>query len=295
MKEKTSRRGFLVNSLGAAAGWISWGWSSPVLSGRSVSSAGSCPENFDYSPFLVGFQSYSLRHFSDLESFVQAAASLHLEAVELYGGHLSPLASADEIERWKSALAEAGMTVKAFGVARFSADHESNKRVFQFAEKLGVVNLSANPDKDAIDSLERLVDEFDIRIAIHNHGPEDEKWRRPEWILEAVKGRDSRIGACVDTGHYLRADIDPVDAIKTLDSRVLGVHLKDFQSDGQERVIGQGRLDVEASLKALYDVGFRGPLSLEYEAHAENPVPYMCQGLAVVQDVVRRWQKGEKD
>ncbi len=153
---------------------------------------------------------------------------------------------------------------------------------------LGVENLSANPSKDAFESLQRLLAEYDIRIAIHNHGPEDERWRRPEWILEAVKDLDPRIGACVDTGHYLRAGVDPVKAIRMLGFRVWGVHLKDFDASSEEQIVGQGRLNLVETFQALVDVGFKGPLSLEYEAHMENPVPHMREGLAAAAEALAR-------
>lgn len=247
-------------------------------------------EGFDYAPFLMGFQSYSLRHFSDLDSFVSAASELDLGAVELYSGHLSPEADENEIERWKSTLQEAGIEIVAAGVFPFSSDHDANQRIFEFGSRVGLGCLSASPDRDAFESLQQLVAQYDIRVAIHNHGPEDQKWEKPETILSAVSGLDPRIGACVDTGHYLRSEVDPVDAIQLLGDRVLGVHLKDFQGVDEERIVGRGRLDVAATLQALEEVDFDGPLSLEYEDHVENPMPHMREGLAAVQEVLRQWR-----
>ncbi len=243
----------------------------------------------EYGPFQMGFQSYSLREFQELGTFVTQAERLGVEYVEVYSGHLSTTASDEEIENFKSRLAQAGMQINAFGVENFTADHEQNRRLFEFGKKLGVRNLSANPTKDAFDSLDELVREYDIRIAIHNHGPEDERWRRPEWILEAVKDRDPRIGACVDTGHYIRAGVNPVEAIQMLGSRVLGVHLKDFNQDMQEVLVGQGQLDLNATLSSLREVGLEGPLSLEYEDHADDPVPHMLQELESVRQVIAGW------
>ena len=234
---------------------------------------------FENSPFRFGFQSYSLRHFSQTEDLAGEAEKLGLLFVEVYSGHLATDATDEGISRFKQALDRAGVEVNAFGVESFTADHEANQRLFQFGQKLDVENLSADPSKDAFESLQQLVAQYDIRIAIHNHGPEDERWRRPEWILEAVKDLDPRIGACVDTGHYLRAGVDPVEAIRMLGSRVWGVHLKDFDAESEEQIVGQGRLNLVETFQALLDVGFKGPLSLEYESHMENPVPSMREGL----------------
>ncbi len=243
---------------------------------------------FESSPFRFGFQSYSLRHFLETEALVTEAEKLGLDWIEVYRGHLPIDASDENINHFKQVLKGIGVGINAFGVEGFSADHAANERVFQFGRKLGVENLSANPERDAFDSLEKLVDQYDIRIAIHNHGPEDELWRRPEWILEAVKDLDPRIGACVDTGHYLRADVDPVEAIRTLGSRVWGVHLKDFDASSEEQIVGRGRLDLAATFEALVDVGFSGPLSLEFELHKEDPVPHMREGLKAVAEALKQ-------
>ena len=240
------------------------------------------------SPFRFGFQSYSLRHFSQPKELAREAKDLGLPFVETYDGHLSTDATGEEISRFEQALERVGVEINAFGVEDFSADHEANQRLFQFGQKLGVENLSAYPSKDAFESLQRLVAEYDIRIAIHNHGPEDEQWRRPEWILEAVKDLDPRIGACVDTGHYLRAGVDPVAAIRMLGSRVWGVHLKDYDANSEEQILGQGGLNLVETFQALLDVGFQGPLSLEYESHVENPVPSMLEGLAAAAEALAR-------
>ena len=240
------------------------------------------------SPFRFGFQSYSLRHFSETRELAREAECLGLPFVEVYSGHLPTDATDEEISRFKQTLDRAGVEINAFGVEGFSADHEANQRLFQFGQKLGVENLSADPSKDAFKSLQRLVAEYDIRIAIHNHGPEDERWRRPEWILEAVKDLDPRIGACVDTGHYLRAGVDPVEAIRMLGSRVWGVHLKDFDANSEEQIVGQGLLNLVDTFQALVDVGFKGPLSLEFESNMENPVPSMREGVAAAAAALTR-------
>jgi inosose dehydratase len=244
----------------------------------------------DFGPFRMGFQSYSLRHFTELDDLVREAGRLGVPHAEIYRGHLAVDAPPETILEVREALAGVGVTVNAYGVERFSADHERNENLFRFGQQLGVMNLSAAPTLDAFDSLEELVARYDIRIAIHNHGPEDELWQFPQAILEAVEGRDSRIGACVDTGHYLRSGVDPIEAIRLLGSRVLGVHFKDYDRDLNEVIPGDGQLDVAAALEALRDVGFNGPLSLEYEEHPEDPVPHMKVALERISGVLSQWK-----
>jgi len=241
----------------------------------------------EYGPFKMGFQSYSLRHFSSLPDLVREARKLNLGYIELYRGHVNPDATLDA----KSAmgpLRAAGLRVSAFGVESFTADHDKNEKLFRFAKFLGAENLSADPTKDAFDSLEKLVKAYDVKIAIHNHGPEDERWRKPEWILAAVKGRDPRIGACADLGHYIRAGVDPAAALEMLGPRVLGCHFKDFDKQGRDVVVGTGQLDVLRALRALKKIGFSGPLSLEYEGDSANPVPKMLECLSAIRSAVSR-------
>ncbi len=289
-KKNISRRGF-VRSTGRAAAALGLFWLGPGCGGGEeggpaapdAPAAPSAPKA-DYGSFKMGFQSYSLRQFPALDDFVREASKLSLPYVELYRGHLAPDAPPERVEETRKRLAEAGLTVNAFGVEGFSADHAANEKLFQFGKALGVTNLSADPSKDAFDSLDQLVKQYDIRIAIHNHGPEDERWRKPEWILEAVEGRDPRIGSCSDLGHFIRADVDPVAALETLGSRVLGVHLKDFDADGKDVVLGEGRLDLKAVMATLTKIGFDGPLSLEFEG--EEPVAEMQTCLQRVREAI---------
>ncbi len=252
----------------------------------TATASGESPPAADFGGFNMGFQSYSLRHFRELEEFIEQARRLQLGYVELWRGHLSPDSGSEAVAATRQRLAQAGLQVNAFGVENFSADHDQNKALFEFGKTLGVRNLSANPSKDAFDSLQQLVGEYDIRIAIHNHGPEDENWRRPEWIMDAIGDLDPRIGACADLGHFIRADVDAVDAIESLGERVLGVHLKDFDEEGNDVVLGDGRLDLAAALAALKEIGFDGPLSLEFEGDQEDPVPKMLEALKRVREAL---------
>lgn len=301
MKDSTrhlTRRGFLGRSgLGLTGALMGSGAAAFILSGCAREEHLPSPDvsvaPTDYGPFRVAFQSYSLRHFQELDDFVREARKLDLDYVELWRGHLRTTASPEEIQNVANRLAEVGIEPIAFGVERFTADHEANEALFRFGQALGVENLSANPDKDAatFDSLEKLVQQYDIRIAIHNHGPEDERWQRPEWILETVQDRDPRIGACADLGHFIRAGVDAVEAIQTLGSRVLGVHFKDFDEEGNDVVVGRGRLNVQEAMAALRRVGFDGPLSLEYEGDRENPVPAMLECLEVMREAGARLEE----
>ena len=270
--EPISRRALIKYAVAGFAG----------LGLRSESSAA------DYGPFKMALQSYSLRHFLQTDDFVREAAKLKLSYAELYRGHLKTDAFPSEIETVKKKLAAAGIRVRAFGVEGFTSDHAKNESLFKFGKALGLESLSADPEKDAFASLEKLVKTYNVKIAIHNHGPEDKRWKKPEWILDAVKGLDARIGSCADLGHFIRADIDPVAALEMLGSRVHGCHFKDFDKQGNDVVVGTGQLDVVKSLRMLKKIGFQGLLSLEYEGDKENPVPKMLECLKTIREAVKR-------
>jgi len=252
----------------------------------------------NYGPFRMGFQSFSLRNFPRLDEFVLQAEKFRLKYVELHETHLSTKAPDREIRMVKQRLDASGIEVNAFGVVEFTENHSQNGALFEFARTLGAKTITASLTKDAFESLEKLVQSHDIRVAIHNHGPEDERFRKPEWILEAVSDLDPRIGACVDTGHYIRVGVDPIEAIRLLGQRVLAVHLKDYEGQAvkglaypgtKEALVGSGRLDLSETLEALQKIGFSGPLSLEYEDHPQDPVPYMLEELIRIRNIIARW------
>ncbi|HTI49321.1 MAG TPA: sugar phosphate isomerase/epimerase, partial [Planctomycetaceae bacterium] len=117
-----------------------------------------------------------------------------------------------------------------------------------------------------------LVDEYQINIAIHNHGPKS-RWNKIDDVVNAINNHHPRIGACVDTGHYLRSSENPVEAIERLKGRVFGVHLKDVKSSNFFTILGDGDLDVVGCLRALKAQKYQHSLALEYEENPQNPVP----------------------
>jgi sugar phosphate isomerase/epimerase len=181
----------------------------------------------------------------------------------------------------------------AAGVLPFSKDTDANRKHFEFARALGVKVLSADPAPDAFDSLDKLCEEYGVAVAIHPHGPIGNKlhhWYSAEIILEAVKDHHPLIGSCLDTGHLIRSaqapfgkKLDPAQQIRVMGKRNFGIHLKDHDNARREDVIfGQGVLDVASVLAALREVGFDRSISIEYEAHPDNPTPDVEACLEVV-------------
>lgn len=278
----TTRRGFFQITAAAAAG--------SCLAGvpRVLSAAPAGP----YGGFPVGVQSYSLRNF-DLIQALRHIQGLEVHYVELFAKHLNPAGSIEEIEEIRRLCTQAGVAIRAHGVNGFGADHEANRKTFDFARRAGIRNITADPSPDSFDSLEKLVDEYSIRIAIHNHGP-NHRYNKIDDVLQAVQGRHPLIGACVDTGHFIRGGEDPVKAVYELGDRVFAVHVKDdtFKNDpgSHNVVIGKANLDVVGLFRALKNIEFPadGAISLEYESNPDNPVDDMRQCLAVAREAIAK-------
>ena len=232
----------------------------------------------------LGIQLYSLRGYP-VDEALQHAKELGFEQVEFYSGMLPLDASGDEIAAMKQRVADLGMTISAHGVNGFGKDAATNRKTFEFAKALGIRNITADPDPASFDSLNELVREFDIRIAIHNHGPRH-RYNKAVDVLHAIEGRDERIGACADLGHYIRSGERPTDVIRLLQGRLYGIHLKDFaemKADAKGVVLGRGHLNVPAVFDALLKAGFPadGALSLEYEENPQDPIAEIRQCVAV--------------
>jgi sugar phosphate isomerase/epimerase len=189
------------------------------------------------------------------------------------------------------------VTPLAFGVTNFSRNEAENYKTFVFAKKLGLYAITCEPAADAFDSLEALVKQFDIRIAIHNHpkqpGNPSYRYWDPGYVLELVGKRDSRLGACADIGHWVRSGIDPVRAIKQLKGRVFGCHLKELDRtapDAGDAPCGQGNALAMGVLEELRRQRVAGAVSVEYETDFGNNAPEIGQCIGFV----RGWAQARR-
>jgi sugar phosphate isomerase/epimerase len=290
MQLSLSRRRWLALASAATAGASLF--DIPGIFSRSALAADKDP----FGGFPLGAQSYSLREFNTQE-VVRHLQGLGLHYVEMYSKHLDPKANDEKIKETLDLLKSADIKLQGHGVHGFGKDHEANRKIFEFAKKAGVSVITANPTADAFDSLDKLVAEYDIRIAIHNHGP-GALFDKLDSVVKAVEGRHKWIGACVDTGHFIRSGEDPVKVVKTLGPRVFGAHLKDERDFGKPAshnvVLGKGHLDVVGMFKALKEVNFpaNGSLVLEYEANPKNPLDDMKACVEVAKEAIAKVMAG---
>lgn len=244
--------------------------------------AASCGDNREsdrFAGFRLGIQSWSFRAFS-LADALAMMNRLGLERIELSPGdrppgHLHFPAPDQEIDALREQVATAGIDcVTAHVLLADDATPELVRDAFAYAKRLHVRTLMIGPPPDQLDLFEQLAIEFDLRAGIHNHA--GSRYTQIEHVLAAVDGRDRRLGAIVDTGHYTRVGVDPVVAIEAFADRLYGVHLKDVAAANiaaPDAILGRGVLDVTAVFQALRDVQFPedASLSLEYETNADAP------------------------
>jgi sugar phosphate isomerase/epimerase len=295
-----SRRQFLSSSAAFAGGVL--------LAGRPV-----LAQADPYGGFKVGLQSYTLRAF-DAKTALEHTKRLGVKFWESFPKHvpLSTLPAA--VGESKKLLGDAGVKLVSYGVVRFNSDETEARKIFDFAKAMGIVSLSADPDPDraTFDLLDKLVQEYDVAIAIHNHGP-GHRYDKADDVLKWVKDRHVKVGACVDTGHYLRSNENPVEVIQKFGNRVHGVHLKDVRTvkspEEQDKiaptltknrqgmlkkenkmftVLGEGELDTVGVLKALKKLNYQNCVALEYEESEQNPLGDVELCLAAVRDAVKK-------
>ncbi len=241
----------------------------------------------------LAVQCWTFRAFSFVEA-LDKVKSLGVTAVQAYPGQvLSPEypgvtfghhLSEEQHAFVAQALQERGLRLVAYGVVDLGRDEQSMRSVFDFAHRLGIGTIVAEPEFEVMPLLERLVQEYGIRVAIHNH-PAPSRYARPETVAEQIAARDRRLGACADTGHWLRTGVVPVQALRLLHGRVLDVHLKDLNAfaspEAYDVPCGQGKADIRAVVAELRRQGYDGFLTIEYEKEQDrdNPAPAVAQSI----------------
>jgi sugar phosphate isomerase/epimerase len=176
-----------------------------------------------------------------------------------------------------------GLTLLGCGVIYLRNTEAEIRRAFDYVKDLGAPTAVVSLDPPTLPVLNQVVKDYDLRVAIHNHGPEDKRFPGPSDVFDAIQSLDAKIGLCIDVGHTFRTGADPAAAIRKYASRLYDVHVKDIHHDPAGRdlryrnvPLGTGVIDVAAYLKALVDIRFAGHVALEYEAEPENPVPGMA-------------------
>jgi sugar phosphate isomerase/epimerase len=261
--------------------------------------AGPIPSRCDTGGFALGCQAYTFNRFTAFEA-IDGTADAGGKVIEFYPGQrlsadrpgvkFSHNMSADDFAALKKKLVQRHILAVNYGVVGATSEEEWRK-IFQFAKKLGLYGITTE-SVDQLDTIEKLVKEFDIRVCIHDHArnkdnPDYKVWD-PNYVLSVVQGRDPRIGACADTGHWMTSGLDSLECVKLLKGRIMSLHLKDYDKIGPEGhcvPFGTGQGEIKGILDELKAQHFDGNISIEYEYHFDNPVPEVKQCV----DFVRKY------
>jgi sugar phosphate isomerase/epimerase len=264
------------------------------------------PAEYKTGGFFIGCQAYTFNHFSvyeAIEKTVQAGGKV----IEFYPGQkLSKEepnvtwdhnASAETIQKVKEKLAAAKVKAVNYGVVQIPKDEAEARKIFEFAKAMGLYAITTE-SVDALDTIEKLVKEYDIKVGFHDHpkqanNPNYRMWD-PNYVLSVLKDRDERIGSCADTGHWVRSGLNPVECLRILKGHIISSHLKDLNEMGpgaHDVPYGAGVSDVAGLLTELKAQGFAGNISIEYEYHWENSTPEagQCVGFVRGYGMANRW------
>ena len=238
--------------------------------------------------FKAGVASYTLRKLP-LDSAIQAIQRVGLRYVSIKDFHLALTSTADERRAVVARFKVAGITPLSCGNITMQNDAADVRRAFEYARDTGLPTIVCSPHPDSMPLLDAMVKEFDIRLAIHNPGPEDKRFPSPYDVWKAVEKYDRRVGLCIDVGHTARAKVDPAEAIRKCRERLYDLHIKDIDStapDGGTVEAGRGVLDLRSVLRALLDIGYPHLLSFEYEKDENDPIPGLAESVGYVKGLL---------
>jgi sugar phosphate isomerase/epimerase len=267
---------------------LSWNW--PAHGENMI------PDEYKTGGFFIGCQAYTFRLYTVFEA-IEKTADAGGKVIEFFPGQklskeepnvsFDHNASAETIQKVKDKLAQYHIKAVNYGVVEVK-DEDQARKLFEFAKTMGLRAITTE-SVDAIDTIEKMVKEYDIMVGFHDHPrqPNNASYRMwdPNYVLSVVKDRDPRIGSCADTGHWVRSHLKPVDCLRILKGRIISSHLKDLNEMGlkaHDVPYGTGVSDVSAILQELKDQGFTGNISIEYEHHWETSVPEVAQCIGFV-------------
>lgn len=275
----TNRRNFLkATGLGIAAAAV------PGLAGASVQSAVANKSKFD---FELGVASYSLRKFSTEEA-LDMTLRCGVHRTTFKSMHLPLDSDKATIEKTVALCKEKGVALYGGGVI-YMKSKEQVDQAFEYAKMASMDMIVGVPNHELLEYVEGKVKEYDIKLAIHNHGPGDKLYPSAESAYVLIKDMDKRMGLCIDIGHTKRIGRDPEQDVKDFFDRVFDIHIKDVtkaEQDGKTCIIGRGVINFPSFLKAVIKLDYKGTLALEYEAEGDDPQPGMMESFGYVKGVL---------
>jgi sugar phosphate isomerase/epimerase len=282
------RRSFLkLAAVGAAgAALTDLGTASAVFARRLGPGTDSIAE---YDGLKLGVASYSLRNFSRQQA-IEMTRGLGTPYINLKSVHLPYEGRPVEIAAARREVEAAGVQIVGGGLITFETDTDDGvRKYFDYAKVAGMPVIVGTSRPGVLPRIEKFVKQYDIKVAIHNHGPEDDNFPSPYDVLKAVKGMDRRIGLCMDIGHTVRTGTDPVRAAADAGPRLLDMHakdLRDLKDKESQCIVGEGKIPIAELFRQLEVMRYSGYVNLEYEIEPDNPIPGMKQSFAYMRGVL---------
>lgn len=239
-------------------------------------------------PFTMGLASYTFRNFS-LDDTIKAAKRLGLKRLALKSMHLPLESTPAQIREAAAKVKAAGLDLYGAGVIYMKNEAEVNQ-AFDYAKHAGMEMIIGVPNHELLGLVEKKVREYNIKVAIHNHGPGDELYSSVNDIHEKIKNLDKRIGICIDIGHVVRIKEDPAALAVRYKDRIYDCHMKDedkAEAEGKPVEAGRGVIDLPAFLKAMIRINYTGSLSFEYEKDGDDPLPGLAESVGYVNGILR--------
>ena len=284
---KTTRREFMKRA-GVGVAGVSL---SPILTATNR-----YPENPDLAGVKfeeklnrlnLGMASYTFREFP-LEKTLKMTRRLGLERIAFKDFHLSLESTDEEIKAVAEKTLAAGLDLYGCGVVYMKSEDEV-ERAFHYAKIAGMKIIIGVPNHELLNMVNEKVDEYNIKVAIHNHGPGDKLYPMPESAYARIKNLDLRIGLCIDIGHTQRAGVDPSESAMKFADRLHDVHIKDVTAatkEGGTIEIGHGVIDIPKFLKTLIELDYKGSVSFEFEKDGKDPLPGVAESVGYVRGVL---------
>ena len=294
MKEHQNRRELLQIATAGAAALVA----GPVLGAetnkkgkgrkkRSEAAASPAPTGSRTLPFELGLASYTCRKF-DLKTTLEMAKRVGFKHIALKDVHLPMKSTPDQIKEVVAQVKAAGLDLYGGGVIYMRNEAEVNQ-AFDYAKAAGMRVIIGVPEPPLLPLVDKKVKEYDIKVAIHNHGPTDKVYPVPATIYEKIKDLDKRIGLCNDIGHTVRAGVDPAASIEQFADRLLDIHMKDetaAEAKGSATEVGRGVINIPQVIRTLVKINYTGIVSFEYEKSDNDPLPGLAESVGYVRGVM---------
>jgi len=280
------RRSFLkLAALGAAAA----GLADCASATRASAANRDATRRLQSAGIKLGVASYSFRNFPRSQA-IEMTKALGTPYINLKSMHLPYELSPAEIGAARREVESAGLMIVGGGMITFETDtDEGVRKYFDYAKAAGMPLIVCTCKPATLPRIEKFAKQYDIKIAIHNHGPGDENFPSPYDALAAVKGMDPRMGLCIDLGHTVRTGTDVVRAVADAGPRLLDMHAKDLRDlkvAESQCIVGEGKMPIPGIFRQLRQINYPGYVNLEYEIDADNPLPGMKQSFAYMRGVL---------